>query len=317
MVGAVSGVMEKLSALEGMSEAEQKQAITDLVEYIDKNFVGEKWFYRVYDLARSELVKQYDVSSSGLSDEEKKFADEFIKSLEISEKDFQTCAEKGLDLAHYVIEKDLLTRMEAEELSVLYYDEFLYKLGETLNCNESMLAFKKIMIMPALNEFTGSADASLKLLSANPLKLHTDKESQKQEAGAVLLLLKGVKKLIIAEGLVRHPDFGYDAIAGYITTYDIASLVNHSYEEDESNPVTKYLNENPSIVTELMSVLKEYASRPISADYFDEYAEAKVREAGKDLDLGGASFSGDSFTVVVPGGTVVGGNGGIYSAVIG
>ena len=330
MISSISGVLEQLKGIENLPEEEQKSAVQSLINYIDENLVGQEWFYDVYSLTINELVKMYNSSMGDLSGEEKVFAEEFIASLDLSEKDFQSCSKESLDFVEYIIENDLLTKMEQEDLSVLYNDECLYRFGEWLNCNESMISFKKMLIMSSLNEFTGSAENSLKLLSKVNLKIHTDKEVQKQEAGATLVLLKGVQKLVVAEGLVRHPDFGYDIVKEYITPYDFASLLYHSDVEDTSNPVIVFLNENPSIVSSLMEVLKQYATMPLTDAYYVNYANNYIREQTQDLDLGGGYMGGDvvsqefSFSAVDGNGNVYyngemfsGGNGGIFSAVMG
>ncbi len=330
MLSSLSGILEQLKGIENLPEEEQKAAIQSLIKYIDENLVGREWFYDVYSLAKNEFVKMYNSSMSDLLGEEKVFADEFIASLELSEKDFQSCAKESLEFAEYIIENDLLIKMEQEDLSVLYTDECLYRFGEWLNCNESMLSFKKMMIMSSLNVFTGSAENSFKLLSRVDIKIHTDKEEQKQEAGATLVLLKGVQKLVVAEGLVRHPDFGYDIVKEYITPYDFASLLYHSDVEDTSNPVVVFLNENPTIVSSLMEVLKQYATMPLTDAYYVNYANNYIREQTQDLELGGGYMGGDvalqdfSFSMVDGNGNVYyngemfsGGNGGIFSAVMG
>ncbi len=330
MVSSISGIFEQLKGIENLPENEQKAAVQSLIKYIDKNFVGQEWFYDVYLLAKDELVKMYNSSTGDLSGEEKKIADEFIKTLDISEKDFQSCVRESLNFAEYVLESDIIGKIKNEDANALYSDECLYRFGKWLNCNESMLSVKKMIVMSFLGKFMDGADNPMNVLSKVNLKIHTDKEEQKKEAGAILVMLKGDNKLVIAEALVRHPDFGYDFVKDYITTKDFADLV-YVYSGDESLGIAvNFLNENPNIVSELLGVLKEYVNKPLADESFADYAENKIREATAHLGLENSSFGGEvsfspngSFTVndgevnYYYSDGVSGGNGGIFSAVMG
>jgi hypothetical protein len=330
IVSSVSGIFEQLKGIENLPENEQKAAVQSLIKYIDKNLVGQEWFYDIYLLAKDELVKMYNSSTGDLSGEEKKIADEFIKTLDISEKDFQSCIKESLNFAEYLLESDIIEKIKNEDANALYSDECLYNFGKWLNCNESMLSVKKMIVMSFLGKFMDSEDNLMNVLSKVNLKIHTNKEEQKKEAGAILVMLKGDNKLVIAEALVRHPDFGYDFVKDYIITKDFADLVYFDSSDENSNIVLKFLNENPNIVSELLGVLKEYVNKPLVDESFADYAENKIREATAHLGLENSSFGGEvsfspngSFTVndgevnYYYSDGVSGGNGGIFSAVMG
>ncbi len=203
MISSVSGVLEQLNGIENLPENEQKDKVQSLIKYIDKNLVGQEWFYDLYLLAKDELVNMYNSSSNGLTGDEKIFADEFIASLDMPEKDFQTCIKGTLGFTEYLIESDFMNRIEKEEEAVLYSDEFLYAFGKWLNCSDAMLPIKKMLILTSVNSITKDADTSMKILSMFDLKIHRDKEEQKKEAAEIMDILKNVDDLINKSALTE------------------------------------------------------------------------------------------------------------------
>lgn len=216
MISSISGVLEQLKGIEALPENEQKEAVQTLIKYVDKNLVGQDWFYDIYLLAKNELIKMYNSSTNDLTGEEKAFADEFIASLEISEKDFQSCVRGTLDFAEHLIKSDFLDKMEQEDDAALYSDEFLYSFGEWLNCSESMLSIKKVLLLSCLNSITDSTDESMKIISELNLKIHTDKEEQKKEAAEILAILSG-DAFHNFGGLITQNDFADKAVVEYVT----------------------------------------------------------------------------------------------------
>ena len=203
MISSISGVLEQLKGIENLPEDEQKLAIQSLIKYIDKNLIGQEWFYDVYLLVKDEMVNMYKSSTNDLTDDEKVFADEFIVSLDMSEKEFQSCMKGTLDFAEYLITSDFMNRLEQGEDEVLYTDEFLYSFGKWLNCSESMLSIKKMFVLMSLNSVTKNAEVSMKIISGLNLKIHTDKEEQKTEAAGILDIIKKAEKVFSQSSVDR------------------------------------------------------------------------------------------------------------------
>ncbi|MBR5322806.1 MAG: hypothetical protein IKU48_04615 [Clostridia bacterium] len=189
IVSSVSGILEQLKGIKNIPEEERVAAIQSLIQYLESDVVNQEWVYDVYLLAKNEIVKMYNESTSDMTAEERRVADELIKSLDMPKKDFQAGVKESLRFTEYLIESDFMDKLENEGESVFDDDEFLYSLGEWLNCSDSMLAIKKTLVLTALNSVTEDIDASMKIISELDLKIHTDKEEQKNEAKEILKII--------------------------------------------------------------------------------------------------------------------------------
>ncbi|MBQ6702523.1 MAG: CvpA family protein [Clostridia bacterium] len=309
MVTTCETVVSKAKLLISLPEEEQWGAAEELVDYAEKNVVGQPWVYDLYILAKNEVVALLDEQSVDFTEEEKRLVEELISSLDISKKDFNYCMKEGLDFAKYVLQNKILQRMvdgTMTEEELLGNEEFFKELGSLINCSEAVLPIKRLIFMSMVYNLTEDYSETVRLLEKYPIKIYTDEASQKKEALAILFATDGLK-LVAAEGLVRHPAFGFDAVDEYVTVYAFADLL---YGIDDNNPdghpVVIFLNSNPDIYNDLLNKLRDCENTPFDGVYFHDYAWNVVHEHLSDYNMGGYNavpWEGDSsFTYeVVPG----------------
>jgi hypothetical protein len=274
-----------------------------------ENVVNKSWFYGMFNAVKGEAVKLINEHSSEIPDEARAVIDEIIKSLDITEEQLKGASEEFLDFAEYVLKNRLIEKAEAEELAVLYTDEFLSEFGSLINCNEVALSLKRIIHLAALSDFFGSPDEAMKFLNEHPITLKTDAEAQKREAGALLILTKGVNELVILEGMVRQPDFGYEVMKQYVDEDMLAHSVFYG-SDGSDNPLTVYLKDNPDVYNSLLAKLKECETTQPSENYYNEYVHDTLYRIMRDNNLVGGFTGSFGVTEGEGGGYIIsGGNG--------
>lgn len=198
MAKSVSGLMEKMEALDSASEEEALPKTLELIDYLRTDVVEEDWCYEL--VIRQVLPEMKETLKEDIEDE--KLAEELIDLLDMSQRDFQKNAHAILDFGEYLIKNDLV---DADMDEVMASEEFMEEFGKVLNASEQTVGLKNLMIHGMLAEglFDGDLEEARESL---PLREKpADKDEYAQDARAFFTMMNAPDVETFREGLEMMP----------------------------------------------------------------------------------------------------------------
>lgn len=295
MVSVLGEITDRLLLISEAPNSQKEEAIEELFEYVNDNVVGEKWVYGAYNATIKEVVKVLEAEFDSVSPDAKEIFNDFSDALMMEQDEFDDCLKSVVDFVVFCFDEDVKPLSDNEELKYFHEKGVMSELGKMLNCNKATNPFKRLLITArALEHY----DDAFEFTDRYPITKKKDKALQIKEAESIIIMTYDDSELCFLEAMVRHPDFGYDAVADKVCPRVFAELVYEHYDSLTVNPVEKYLEEHPDIYNDLVDRLKACENESPVYSTFTEYARGRLLEILPQVGIsGGIAVNGENFVL--------------------
>ena len=276
MVNSVNGLLDRVEALKTMPQSRYKDAVTDIVVYLEDEFVGEKWVYELYVSFKNEMVDLYEVNSVEMTEDDEEKIELLISAFDMNEEEFKECFGGGLEFVEFFLKNNYYEKIHEEGTDCIFNREFFAALGKLMNCSDKALSVKQIFILIPLENVNADNGGKIALEMASSVKLHDNEEEQIREAWAFVLSLKNARKVVSAQSLVIHPDYDFDTV---MTLFDLKQTVIDEFYYYDTLP--QYLTEHPEFYEQIKQLLKDYDAAEVNdVSYYEQilYLLSSVEE---------------------------------------
>ena len=198
MADSVSGLMEKVEALDSASEEEVLPRTLELIEYLRTDVVDEAW---CYELVIHQLLPEFKTTILENEHINEEWINRFFDLCDMSQKDFRTNAHAILDFAEATQGNDVLD-MDLEAL--MESEMYLEQIGKLINASDQAVGLKNLMIRGVAAEclYNNDWDAAMTLpLNEKPV----DRKDYQQDALAFILLMMSEDTKTFREALALQP----------------------------------------------------------------------------------------------------------------
>jgi len=306
IAGLLNEALEKYERVEAAESDEARvEALTDLNRFLRENLIEEDWFFTMV----TQLAAEVEAHAAEIPEEDRALVLDLISLVKTSKEEFASNGVAVLDFLSYVLEGDAIDALIEENYDALPAD-FDAKLGALLNHSAQSVTLKKMMMVEILSELyekeshtygntandalssegnaaKGDADekawevrrkeareaanAAMELYWKGDGRI-TDPQLQVQEGRAFFRCLFGSRRLSLLEGVARHPFFGPDFAASFLTKESLAQNELSLWEEE-----LQYLEKHPEILQELTALLSTYPAKPLSEVAFEDAVTALLQ----------------------------------------
>ncbi len=202
---SLAGTMTRLEKIADRMESGQLEAeeVRELLQYLRQDVLKQDWCYEAY---QSGL----DMLEESLQAEEDPEAWQILALMRMNKADFQTNMGAILSFMEAFLDEDILNKLMAQEgsvASIFYEKDLIYQFGELINTSQQACALRDLLLHHSL----GNHDMAYLLAERNGRQYH-DREQQRLDGEAFLVIFLGGSRTEAYEALLRMPDVADHAV---------------------------------------------------------------------------------------------------------
>ena len=198
MADSVSGLMEKVEALENASEETAVPRALELIDYLRSDVVDEDWCYEL--VIEQSLPEMRTMLLEDATENERIMVEKLLELCDMSQKDFRKNSHAILDFMEYLLEND---QVEIDLEDAMESKEFLEEFGKLINASWQAAGLKKMMIRICQVQILDLDP--IEVFSGEMLAEPVDEDDYVQDALAFLMILEARTPEELAEGIRMMP----------------------------------------------------------------------------------------------------------------